>query len=74
MNAYCCLVDATWKVGITSWHQAKLRSCTDTEDLGPYGFKNKSSKDDVITLFWLAPKLIKFKSSLTQDGDVIPLE
>ena len=70
LRSSCCLVDMTWKVKVIGWHEAKLRSCTKREDLSRYNFKHKSNKEDIIALFWVAPELIKFKRSSTQEGDV----
>ena len=70
LKGSCCLVDMTWKVKITDWHDSKFRAVTQNEDICRYDFTYKNSDDDVIPLFWVAPELIKFKRDPTIEGDV----
>ena len=70
LKGSCCLVDMTWKVKITDWHNTKFRAVTQNEDLTRYDFENNNTDDTVNPLFWVAPELIKFKRYPTNEGDV----
>ena len=69
LRGSCCSVDITWKVKIGGWHQTRLNLCEGINNLSKYQLQNKTD-DDTISLYWVAPELIQFQKSLTNEIDV----
>lgn len=72
LNGMCCLIDASWEVKIADWIETYLELSMKI-DRNKVSTLQVEQQDDLNSLLWVAPEILKFKRMPTQASDIYSL-